>query len=118
MPDFLAIVPIVILPIGLILAIWGYAFAAAAALVIFYFVAYLFHLILWVGHNLALIWMVISTVYYLHYFLSKSDDRETLETFNTVTLIFAALFIVDFLVLWGFNFDYIARSEYVYNWWD
>tara|TARA_Y100000748_G_scaffold258722_1_gene225826 strand:+ start:446 stop:814 length:369 start_codon:yes stop_codon:yes gene_type:complete len=122
MPEIYAFVPIVIIPLGIIVGIWAGAIVLWFLLFIYLMVRWLLLIVLQISHWAAIIIMVVMVGSYLNSLIQKNNKsfEEVASTYiySKYGKVISILFFIDLLVLliW-FDFDYMAKLNFIWNYW-
>ena len=126
MPEIYAFIPLLIIPIGVYVTIWlwtiGGLIITAAIVLIYLLIRWLLLIILQISHWAAIIIMVVMVGTYLNSLIQKNNKsfEEIASTFiySWYGKVMSVLFFIDLLVLliW-FDFDYMAKLNFIWNYW-
>jgi len=122
MPEIYAFIPLLIIPFGVFVTIWTWAIVSLIFLFIYLLIRWLLLIILQISHWAAIIIMVVMVGTYLNSLIQKNNKsfEEIASTFiySWHGKVMSVLFFIDLLVLliW-FDFDYMAKLNFIWNYW-
>tara|TARA_B100001173_G_C16002379_1_gene554065 strand:+ start:148 stop:516 length:369 start_codon:yes stop_codon:yes gene_type:complete len=122
MPEIYAFVPLLIIPFGVFVTIWAWAIVSLIFLFIYLLIRWLLLIILQISHWAAIIIMAVMVGTYLNSLIQKNNKsfEEIASTFiySWYGKVMSVLFFIDLLVLliW-FDFDYMAKLNFIWNYW-